>query len=203
MKNLFITEEIKFLVKEKISPNEIVFLKALLLLQEDNYEEDFAEYISLLKELNVDVSDIIKSLQEKGVILKSYHVKKKGEQFDPYTIPLNKIFVKRLYKCSFELGKELFEVYPQTININGVLFNGRSISDRFDSLEDAYFKYSKSIGWNPDKHQEIIELITWANDNNLIQTKMSKFIIDQGWMFLESVKNGDSANINFDAIKLV
>ena len=77
-------------------------------------------------------------------------------------------FVKDFYKCSFELGKELFEIYPMFGIINGETVGIRSVSKKFDSLEDFYRFYGKSIRWNPDKHKEILELVEWAKENNIL-----------------------------------
>ena len=73
-----------------------------------------------------------------------------------------------MYKCSFELGKELFEEYPQFKTINGSLVSLRGISKHFNSLEEAYFKYGKYIKWSPENHIEIIELVKWGKEHNII-----------------------------------
>ena len=44
----------------------------------------------------------------------------------------------------------------------------------FDSLEEAYFRYGKSIKWNEERHNQIIELVRWAKDNNIIPHPMMK-----------------------------
>lgn len=72
-----------------------------------------------LKHINLPLREVLEQLQKKEVILKSYKIPKSGEKFDPYAIPINKNFIKALYKSSFEMGKELFDSYPQFGNING------------------------------------------------------------------------------------
>lgn len=121
MKNLVLTleEEISILNKYRITSNELMFIRTLLLLQDEENESIFKSYIEALYDCEIKTREVILSLQEKGIILKSYKVPKEGEAFDPYSIPFNKNFVKNLYKCSFEMGKELFEVYPQFGSING------------------------------------------------------------------------------------
>lgn len=78
----------------------------------------------------------------------------------------------------------------------------RTVARHFNSLEDAYFKYGKAIKWNPDIHQEIIELVKWSKENNILNMSLSSFIINQGWLDLKAIKEGDS-NINYNAIKMV
>lgn len=101
------------------------------------------------------------------------------------------------------MGKELFEAYPQFGSINGSVIPLRGVSKKFDSLEQAYFKYGKSINFNPEKHKYIIELVEWAKDNNILNCSLASFIVNNGWCDLEALKNGDIANINYDAIKMI
>ena len=140
-------------------------------------------------------------LQEKGIILQSYKIPNEGEEFIPYDISINKNFIKNLYKCSFELGKELFEEYPQFNTINGSLVSLRGISKHFNSLEEAYFKYGKYIKWSPEKHNEIIELVKWGKEHNIICQSLSSFIINNAWEDLKAMKEGDTMNINYDTIR--
>jgi hypothetical protein len=196
-------EELIILNKYKLTPNELLFVKTLLVLQDDDNEKFFGEYMQVLKNSNINLRDLILELQQKGVILKSYHCPKPGCEFIPAEIPLNKIFTKNLYKCSFELGKELFNTYPQFGNISGNVIPLRTVARKFDSLEDAYFKYSKAIGWNPETHQHIMELIEWGKDNNVINMSLASFIINRSWVDLETMKKGEAGNYDFNSIKLI
>lgn len=199
---LNLKEEISLLGRYKITPNELLFIRTLLILQNDDNEELFASYIQILIESEIKLRELILGLQEKGIILKSYKVPLEGEEFDPNFIPLNQNFLKNLYKCSFEIGKELFEEYPQFGSVQGNVVGLRSVSKKFDSLEDAYFRYGKNIGWNPERHNHIIELVKWAKEHNIINYTLASFIIDQRWHELESLRNGDG-NINYESVKML
>lgn len=204
MKNLTLNleEEVAILNKYRITPNELMLVKTLLLLQDEENEDLFKTYIEVLYNCGVKLRDGLLSLQEKGIILKSYKVPKEGEAFDPYSIPFNKSFIKTLYKCSFELGKELFTEYPQFGSVQGNVVGLRSISKKFDSLEDAYFKYGRSIGWNPERHNHIIELVKWAREHNIINYTLASFIVDHRWLELEALRDGEG-NINYESIKML
>lgn len=205
MKNLTlnIEEEIALYSKYRITPNELTLIRTLLLLQDEENEELFKSYIEALYNCGIKLREILICLQEKGIILKSFKIPKEGSPFDPYSIPFNQAFIKNLYKCSFEMGKELFETYPQFGMINGTTVPLRGVSKKFDSLEEAYFRYGKSIGWNSEKHSHIIELVNWAKEHNIINCSLASFIVNHGWLDLEALKNGDNSNINFDTIKLL
>lgn len=179
-----------------------MFIRTLLILQDDDNEDLFARYLQALVDGGFKIRDVILCLQEKEVILKSYKIPKEGEEFDPYSIPLNKNFIKTLYKCSFEMGKELFEEYPQFGSVQGNVVGLRSISKKFDSLESAYFRYGKSIGWNPERHNHIIELVKWAKEHNIINYTLASFIIDQRWLELKALRDGDG-NINYESVRML
>lgn len=203
LKNLTLTleEEISLLDKYRLIPAELFLVRVLLILQDENNEELFLSYIKTLKQAGVNLRDLLLSLQEKEVLLKSCKIAKKGEEFDPYSLQLNKNFVKNLYKCSFTLGKELFEEYPAFAIINNSYTSLRGVSKHFNSLEDAYVRYGKSIKWNPDIHNEILELVKWAKEHNMLNMSLGSFIVNNGWHDLKAIMNGDAGNINFDTIK--
>ena len=203
MKNLTLDleEEISILSKYRITPNELTFIKTLLILQDEENEDLFKDYIESLYVCNVKLREILISLQKKEIILKSYKIPSEGESFDPYSIPFNKNFIKSLYKSSFELGKELFEIYPQMTVINGSLVTLRGVSKHFDSLEACYFRYGKAIGWNQERHEKVLDLIKWAKERDIIKQSLSSFVINNSWLDLEAIRNGDSGNYNFDTIK--
>lgn len=180
-----------------------MFIRTLLILQEDGYEQLFQNYIESLHNSGIKLREILLYLQEKGMILKSFKIPSEGTAFNPYSIPINKIFLKNLYRCAFELGKELYDIYPQFGNINGNVVPLRSIARKFDSLEDAYFRYGKEIKWNPEIHKQIIDLVQWSKENNILNCSLCNFIINRGWIDLQALKDGDIANINYDAVKLV
>lgn len=205
MKNLTLTleEEISILDKYRLTPNELLVLRVLLLFQDEQEEELLQKLLATLKHINIQFREVLIELQRKEIILKSYNIPCIGQTFDPLTIPINKNFVKTLYKCSFEIGKELFEEYPQFGSINGSLVGIRSVSKKFDSLEDAYFRYGKEIGWNPERHNRIIELVKWAKEHNIINYTLASFIVDQRWLELEALQAGNMANIDYDSVKLL
>lgn len=203
MKNLTLTleEEISILDKYGLTPNELLVLRVLLLFQDEQEEELLQRLLTTLKHVKVKFREVLIELQRKEIILKSYKIPPIGETFDPLAIPINKNFIKNLYKCSFELGKELFETYPQMTLINGCMVTLRGVSKHFDSLENCYFKYGKAIGWNQERHEKIIDLVKWAKEKDLIKQSLSSFVINNAWLDLEAIRNGDSGNYNFDTVK--
>ena len=90
---LTLEEEISILDKYRLIPNELMFIRILLILQDENNEELFSKYLRILKDSGINLRELIATLQEKEIILK-YKIPKQGQTFDPFTIPINKNFIK-------------------------------------------------------------------------------------------------------------
>lgn len=193
-----IDNELALLERYKLEPTELFTVKVILLAKEEGeYEwlQRFAQTVNLRK--------IIVSLQEKGIILKSWKLPKEGSRLIVEEVPFNQNFQKQFFRASFEMGEELFYTYPQFLVINGISYNARRVSKKFDSLEDAFRNYAKSIKNDPIIHKNIIELIKWGIENNYNFTTLDDFICDRSWIALESFKNGDGININTEAVQLI
>lgn len=200
---LNLEEEVSILDRYRLTPTELFLIRVLLILQDDNNEELFCNYIRTLKTAGISLRNNLISLQDKSIILKTCKIPEEGQEFDPYSLQINKNFIKNLYKCSFELGKELFDEYPPVATINNSYVSLRGVSKHFDSLEDAFIKYGKSIKWNPEIHSEIMELIKIAKEHNLINQSLGSFIVNNGWHDLKAIIEGEGGNINLDAVKLL
>ena len=197
-----IDEQLVLMEKYKITSDELLFLTVLLLLQDGEDDYTFiSHYLSLPIDCRNGIRETLISLQNKEVITKAYKIPEKGQKFIPEDVTINKNFVKNFYRCSFDIGKELFEAYPMFGIINGEPVGIRSVSKKFDSLEDFYRYYGKTISWKPETHEHIIELVNWAKERNLLVTTLANFVIDHKWEELEALRNGEIANIDFNAVK--
>ena len=201
MKDLNLEQQLIFCDKYIITPNELLLLEIILLAQEGEQPEIVYNYFNANVDARGLTRPMLERLQAVGIINKTYKIPQKGERLNIYDIPINKNVVKDFFKCSFEMGKELFENYPMFGLINGEPVGIRSVSKKFDSLEDFYRYYGKSISWKPDKHKYIMELVSWAKDHNLLVTSLANFVIDHKWDELEALRNGEIANIDFNAVK--
>ena len=197
MKHLDLKQQLIWCNTFGITPTELILFEVLLLLQENDDPELVKFYFELKENVRGSFKESLTRLQETGLVNKSYKIPEKGAKVNPYEIPLNKTKTKQFYKSSFELGKELYENYPLSTVVNGIEYKLRRISKKFNSLEDAYVKYGKSIGWNPERHEEIINLIKQGIANNYNFTTLDDFIVDNDWLNLEAIsKDGIINNSN-------
>jgi hypothetical protein len=58
------------------------------------------------------------------------------------------------------------------------------------------WQYGKMIRFNQQKHEEIMELLEFGKENNLIHSGISDFILSQGWMALQVYKDEDMGVMN-------
>lgn len=202
MEELNIDNEASILTKYNLNPNELYVIKCLLFMQEDE-SKYLQSYLQLPESTRGNFRDILLSLQNKHLILSSFTIPSKGQSLDLSQIPFNKNFLKDYYRSSFELGKELFEAYPQFGEINGKIISLRGVASKFDSLEDAYRVYGKIIHYKEEVHKEIISLVNWAKNNNILNQSLASFIVNQGWIDLKAIKDGKVVNYNVNSIKLI
>ena len=195
---LTLENELCLLEKYKLTPTELFTIKLILLAKEDGEYEWLQRYVQIIK-----LRDILVSLQEKGIILKSWKLPKEGQQLIVEDITFNQNFQKQYFRASFEMGEELFNTYPQSTIVNGQIYNLKRVSRKFDSLEDAFAKYAKYIHNNPEIHQEVIELVKWGIDNGYNFTTLDSFIVDNSWMAIKAMKEGNGINVNTEAIKMI
>ena len=109
--------------------------------------------------------------------------------------------MKDFYKCTFDLGKELWDTYPLFGIVNNTQVGLKSVSKKFDTIEDFYRFYGKTIRWKPETHNHIIELVKWANEHNILCTTIANFVIDHKWEELEALKN--EGGVNYDSMRLL
>ena len=186
--------------KYNLNPNEIFCIKTILLAK-DNEKEPLQKYVQVL---NGQFRVLLETLKSKGIILKSYNLPKEGTIFHPEDVTFNQNFLKTFYRSAFEMGEELFYTYPLNCVVNGTIYNLRSVSKRFDSLEQAFQRYAKAIKNNPDLHEQIIDNIKWGIETNYSGfTTLDRFIIDRGWESLDSIRNGEGSNLNLEATQLI
>ena len=180
---LSIDREIKFMIKYQLTADELFVLRLIFFAQEGH-----SEYITTFFtecQLSTSLRDILKSLQTKGIINKSYTIPEEGAVFNADDVDLNKNIVNQFLQHSIDLGMELFEAYPAYTNINGRTFSLRNITKNFKDLDDMCWQYGRMIKFDQRKHEEILELLEYAKENDLIHSGICDFILSQGWLALE------------------
>lgn len=202
--SLTIDNELALMEKYQISPNEWFLIKLLFLANEEYFPEYIFRFLAIPAEMRGDVREQLVSLQDKGIILKSYKIPQRGEQFYPEDVEFNKAFLRTYFKSSYELGEELWNEYPFSTTINGVPYTLKNIAKKYDSIEDFFRAYGKAIHYDETKHKHIIELLKWARDNtSYVCFNICEFVISRKWEEIEKLKSGEIETINFNAVRVL
>ena len=197
-----LTNQLLMMEKYHLTAEESLVIELLFLA---SIEEGHSEYLVKYFTIQIDrteLRDILISLQDKGIIVKSYKIPSKGQKFDPEAVEFNKNCLHNYRKFSGELGQEFFKEYPSIAIINGNEAPLKNYAKKFNSEEDFYFHYGKAIGWKLENHLEVIELIKWAKDNNctLLNMNIADFTISKMWRSIKELKEGDGV-MQFDTTK--
>lgn len=191
---LELNKELDVMVALEITAEEWLFIQLLYLCEEGDTDSLF-RYFTQAKKDSIPKATL-QSLQEKGIISPTYKIPGIGEAFDPAKIKLTDKFSKKYFKVSGEMGLELLQAYPLFITSGNKSFPMKNISKQFKSLEDFSFMYAKAIKFDRSKHEEVLSIIEWSKENELIQFGLAEFVISRKWEDLGKLKSGESL-INF------
>lgn len=188
--------------KYKLNAEEM-FLVDLLFLSSP--EEGHSEYLrSYINFSDIDLRQMLLTLQNKQVIVKSYKVPNKGQPFDPETVEFNKNFLNSYRKYSGELGYEFFMEYPSYGLINGCEVPLRNFAKKFNNEDEFFFAYGRAVGWKRENHEHVMELLRWAKENQcrLLNMNIADFVISKTWLSIEDIRDGNGA-IAFDTMTTI
>ena len=186
-----IENELLMLERYNLTPEEWLVTRLLILANVDEGNAGPLKRYLQIPGIN-SFRDTLIDLQKKGVIKQTYRIPKSGERFIPEDVDLNKVFMKQFYKCSGILGQELFLEYPEYIISGGVRYILNNITKNYNSLEELYYDYGRIIKFNPETHKEIMELLRFGKENNLISYGICEFIKSMKWITIKKMKEDDS-----------
>lgn len=140
------------------------------------------------------------SLQEKGILTKDYKIPAAGKVFDPEAVIFNKNFLHSHLKYSMELGQDLLDHYPEYIN--NLCMTNTTKSFPAEGNEGLFRAYGKRIGWNPKKHEYVLDILERALEANLIYYGICEFVLGNKWERLEKELDGGNKG-NWDIMEFV
>lgn len=189
-----LNEEITIYINSGLTPTEFFVLR-LLFLAIDGEKKYLFNYLSNVNNGKQLFRDTLQSLINKKVINSTFQIPKEGETLNFKTIPFNKNFLKMYLKESNQLGKELFDLYPPFININGKLCSIKNFTKAgLYSFEDFCLFYAKQIKNATVTHERVMDALRFAIENNLINYTILEFISSHKWIEIEYIRN--SGNVN-------
>lgn len=186
---LSLKEEINIYINSGLTPSELFILR-LLFLAQDGDTSLINNYISNADNGKEVFKVVLKSLQNKGIILASFKMPKEGEILKYTDIPINKNFVKKFIKESNQIGKEFFDAYPPFIYINGKMASIKNITKAgLFSIDEFCFFYGRQLKLSSVKHERVMEALEYGKEHNLINYSILEFIASQKWNEIEYIRS--------------
>lgn len=165
---LSLKEEIAIYINSGLTPTELFILR-LLYLAIDGDQQYLLNYLSNISNGKQIMRGVLSSLIEKKVINSNFKIPNEGESLNYKNIPFNKNFIKMYIRESNEIGKELFDLYPPFITINGKLCSIKNFTKAgLFSFDDFCLFYAKQIKSAAITHERVMEALQFAVEQNLI-----------------------------------
>jgi hypothetical protein len=99
----------------------------------------------------------------------------------------SKEILNKLFESPDFFKDSLLSVYPKFGTIKGKFYP--LITGDLDKL---FEDYAKKIGYSIDTHKEVLEIVQWAKDKELLNIGIEKFILSYYWESLKELMNKDS-----------
>ncbi len=204
--DISLDEDLEIMSRYKINANEFMLVK-LLLLSQDHPDND--KYLDLyLKECHADGTlsrEFINLLVDRRIIVKTSPVVKKTSGIFPEDFHFNEVFMKNFFKFSDQMGKEIWDLYPDYIIGSCRNFPAKNFSKRFKDLKELFLYYAKQIKNDPKKHEQVVESLKFAIKHELITSSIIDYLLSHQWDYHIKVMNGEDKMIKltFDTTQLV
>lgn len=201
-------KELEVMSKFNLDGNLWYLLRFLFIAK---YEEDVEPLFTYLTKCTKSGAprEMLLELKTKKILKKSYQVPEIGQPLLVENIDFEESFLNKYFKTSLEAGQELFDTYPTFLKMdNGKLIPAKNIASRvvFNSLEAFFLTYAKSIRFSRELHEEIINSLVYAKENNIIQYGVVEYVISRKWedhiKLMKDNNNGPLAN-RYDNTELV
>lgn len=191
---LSLNEETNIYINSGLTPTELYVLR-LLFLAIDGEPTYLTNYLSNITDGKQLFRQVLKSLQDKKIILSSFKIPEEGESLNYKNIPFNKNFIKMYIRESNDIGKELFEEYPPFINIGGKLCSIKNFTKaNLFSFEDFCLYYAKAIKNAGVTHERVMNALQFAKEHNLINYTILEFIASHKWNEIEYIRSSGDVN---------
>jgi hypothetical protein len=164
---------VDFLCRHKMSGDQFLFCCLI-------YERKLPLNYKIFNERNGFDRDELQDLEDRGYVVN----KNTGE--DTYTdmYEVTEKFTEEIYGEKYSMWNEFLNTYPQFIFIEGKRIPAQSTD--LDELKKVYFH---KIGNSVKKHREVIALLIYASDQDLISMGIEKWVKGEQWRTIEAIIN--------------
>lgn len=178
--SLDLEEKLSIMQEHGLNAEEWLFIE-LLWLAEDGYPEYLQQYTMKCAQAMMP-REILQSLKDKKVFDSSYKLPKAGEVFEPDQVEFSKTFINKYFKNSFEAGRELYNEYPDYLQGTNRQYGAKNVTTKGYMDENSFFhKYGQQIKFKVSNHEDVMDLLRWAKENELIQYSIVEYVTMRKW----------------------
>lgn len=168
---LDLKEYVGFLCKHNMSGDQFLFCCLV-------YEKRFDLIYKVYNERGAFDRDELRDLEDRGYVV---NMNKGSDTFADMYVVTDK-FKDGIYAEELVLWQEILSTYPQWIFIEGKRLPAQSTD--LDLLRVIYFT---KIGKSLKKHKEIVDLLIYASDHDLINMGIEKWIKGEQWKSIRQI----------------
>ena len=160
-----------FLCKHNMSADQFLFCCLV-------YEGKYDLVYKMVNERGPFDREELRDLEDRGyVINKNVKLETYPDMYE-----VTKKFKDGIYEEQVTMWEEFLKTYPQWIFIEGKRLPAQS--GNLDELRTIYFA---KIGKSTKKHKEIIDLLIYASDHDLINMGIDKWIRGEQWRGIQQI----------------
>lgn len=168
---LDLKEYSNFLCKHNMSGDQFLFCCLI-------YEKKLPLIYKIFNERGGFDIDELRDLEDRGYVI---NLNKENNTYADMYVVTDK-FKEGIYEDEFLMWREMLSTYPQWIWIEGKRLPAQSAD--LDNLRVIYFS---KIAKSPKKHREVIDLLAYASDHDLINMGIEKWIKGEQWRSIQQV----------------
>lgn len=161
---------IDLLIKFEINANQLLFLTIV-------HKQDYAPLYKYVTEGSGFKPEDIDSLVDKGLVI---NLNEKDDYYLDSFICTDKFITGLYYEDEEIAASEFWDTYPRMLYIEGKRFAARN-TDKDKFFED----YNKEIDMRVDKHKKIMECLSYAVKNKLVNMGIRKWFDSKQWETIE------------------
>lgn len=94
--------------------------------------------------------------------------------------------VRFFFDAPTHFGEELYEAYPDFAETGDGKRYPLKMFDR--DMEELFDAYAGAIGNNRAKHRDVLSLLEWAEERDMIDMGLQKFVFSRYWQILRKEK---------------
>jgi len=196
MRSYTLTEDVEIMEKLGVGPYQLFLLKTLFEAEADRVP--IYKSTRKMKELGLLDLDALADLITKGIIedFNKLSITGTPEFFMDY-VELTPKAMKALNISSFK-AMELMRAYPRLLEINGKSFSLVNVGET--ELSNTY---ARSLEITDYTHEQVMELVKWAKENNCLNVGLKKFSETHYWLTIEEMKKSGKGNVGSVTVEML